>query len=506
MDVRMLALACVVLHAVTLVCGQQTVDVNSNVGTVMGLRLPMEFNHTAYHVDYFSGIPYAESTHGEGRFRRPRKKAPFDDVFNATGLSKACPQNIKIDPSAATVSMSEDCLTLTIITPEGASSSPGSKAVMVFIYGGGFQIGYQDMYFTMALPGLNDVIYVTVNYRVGIYGFLANRERGLMGNNGLWDQHMALQWVHDNIGAFGGDVNRITIFGESAGSASVIYQSLYEGNRGMFKRVMAESGAIGAPWSYSKYPEEMSVGLATRTGCADKPDWVSCLQQLDIDTLHDVISGSYLEMYSPIVDNEFIQYDPEDMLSNAVMHMGPFADLDLIMGINSNEGGMSLMDLPMPGGMSMNDLDDGLSDDEFDKLTRLILTYRNMTASPAMLASVKHAYTNWDMPMDAAAKRTEFLEFLSDGDYATPIVNRLRSHARANGMGTAYMYLFDVRPSWSQAPSWLEGANHGDELPYVLGFPIAWFGEVDPATVVSQTDLTISRGFMTYASQFAKTG
>jgi len=502
---KLFALAGVVLHAVALVCGQETVYVNSNVGTVMGMRLPMEFNQTAYNVDYFTGIPYAESTHGEGRFRRPRKKAPFVDIFNATGRStKSCPQNIKMYPDAVNLPMSEDCLTLNIITPAGASSSSTLKTVMVFIYGGGFNVGFQDMFFTTALPGLNDVVYVTMNYRVGIYGFLANRDRGLMGNNGLWDQQMALQWVYDNIDAFGGDVNRITIFGESAGSTSVIYQSLYEGNRGMIRRAMAESGAIGAPWSYSKYPEDMSVGLATRTGCATKPDWVSCLQQLDIDTLNDVIAGN--ELYSPIIDNDFIRYDPEDMFSNDKTHMGPFADLDLVMGLNSNEGGMSLMELAWTGVLSMDDFNDGLSDAEFDNLTQLILAMRNMTLSPALLASVKHAYTNWDMPTDPTAKRTEFLEFLSDADYATPIVNRLRSHVRATGMGTAYMYLFDVRPSWSQAPSWLEGADHADELPYVLGFPMLLFGEADPATVVTQTDLGVSRTFMTYASQFAKTG
>jgi len=504
MDIKFLGVVCAVVQCLVIVEGQEgIVMITTNVGNILGQRLTRVFNNQVYSVDSFTGIPYAESTHGEGRFMRPRKKSPFHTTFNATKPSVPCPQNIKMDGTAEGLYVSEDCLSLTVVTPAGASKEETKKAVMVFIYGGAFQFGHQNIYYSTSLPGLNDVIYVTMNYRVGMYGFLANRERGLMGNNGLWDQHMALQWVHDNIESFGGDVNRVTIFGESAGAASVIYQSMYEGNRGLFQRAIAESGSVGDSWTHSKYPEAMSVLMAQRVGCAATQNWVACLQQIDVDTLKEVIGA--FDMFSPIKDGEFVIYNPEDLFVDDKIQTGPFADLNLMMGLNSNEGGITIPLLSATINSSMQDLIAGINENQFNTLMKNLLSYNNISTTAAMLASIKHAYTNWDMPDDPEARRDEFMELLLDA-FTVNIVSRLRSHVHANGLGTAYMYYFDVKPSWSKAPAWLKGANHGDEIPYVLGFPPAFFGEGDPATILPQIDITIARGAMGYWTQFAKTG
>ena len=498
---KLLALMCVVIQSSVLVsCQDDTVTVTSDVGNIMGRRLTRMFGNQTYSVDTFRGIPYAESTHGERRFIRPSARAYFKETFDATKPSVACPQNMKMDATPQYErTVSEDCLRLSIVTPAGASSGGTSKAVMVFIYGGGFQVGFQEMYLSTALPGLNDVIYVTMNYRVGIYGFLANRERGMTGNNGLWDQQMALQWVKANIAAFGGDPSRITVFGESAGAASVIYQAMKEGNEGLFSRAIAESGSVGPVWSFSKNPDADSVRFAEKVGCSG-PGWIRCLQEMNLDTLQSYIDTT--DVFLPIFDGDFVNYNPRELFTNDNLWLGPFKELDLIMGLNSNEGFMTIQgELGLP----IKDFTDGLTEDEFNRFTEYLWTSSNMVASPALLASVKHVYTDWDMPDDPIARRNEFMEIFVD-DFATAIVNRLRSHVRAGGMATAYMYVFDIRPSWTQAPEWVEGANHFDEVPYVLGFPPMWFGEGDPAATLPDRDIQIAKNIMAYWTQFAKTG
>ena len=148
--------------------GGQDVSVNTGVGTIVGEVEQTSFDNTLVTVIKFLGIPYAESPTGEGRFERPLKKQPFTEIFRATKMSAQCMQKPSMEPNT-TKDTSEDCLYLNILVPGSSINTTNKKAVMVWIYGGGFQEGRQDEFTSPVLAGYNDIILVTLNYRLSLF-------------------------------------------------------------------------------------------------------------------------------------------------------------------------------------------------------------------------------------------------------------------------------------------------------------------------------------------------
>ncbi|XP_012939935.1 bile salt-activated lipase-like [Aplysia californica] len=161
--------------------------------------------------------------------------------------------------------MSEDCLYLNVFTPLGAATSGAPKKVMFWIYGGAFLYGDAFAYMPSRMVTDYDVIVVTIHYRVNVFGFLSYGKGD--GNYGLYDQLMALQWTKNNIRPFGGDPNDITIFGESAGSASVSFLSLSPYAKGLFTKGILQSGTATAGWALNRDPQSQFISLARETGC-----------------------------------------------------------------------------------------------------------------------------------------------------------------------------------------------------------------------------------------------
>jgi para-nitrobenzyl esterase len=194
----------------------------------------------------FTGIPFAAPPTGELRWRPPAPVLPWDGVKETKMFSPACPQPVAADP---TLNMSEDCLYLNVWTP--ATSADGKLPVMVFFYGGAFGkiAGSMPLYNGTALAE-KGVVVVTTNYRVGALGFLAHPELdsespyNVSGNYGLLDQIAAMQWVRRNIGEFGGDPSRVTIFGQSAGGESILIHLVSPQSKGLFSQAIVESGTF----------------------------------------------------------------------------------------------------------------------------------------------------------------------------------------------------------------------------------------------------------------------
>ncbi|XP_039582150.1 bile salt-activated lipase-like, partial [Passer montanus] len=186
---------------------------------------------------------------------------------------------------------SEDCLYLNIWVPQGRRQVSTKLPVMVYIYGGAFLLGgsqganFLDNYLydgeEIAVRG--NVIVVTINYRVGPLGFLSTGDANLPGNYGLKDQHMAIAWVKRNIKAFGGDPDNITIFGESAGAASVSLQTLSPKNKGLFKRAISQSGVGLCSWAIQRDPLLWAKKLGEKVGCSTDNTTVlaNCLRHAD---------------------------------------------------------------------------------------------------------------------------------------------------------------------------------------------------------------------------------
>src|SRR6266851_5213905 len=197
-------------------------------GPLKGISTPGE--------NQYLGIPYAAAPVGNLRWLPPQPPARFKALFQATQFSNVCTQLLF---GLGPLSGSEDCLYLNVYVPDTDSPAHGFP-VMVWIHGGGLTWGAGSQYDPTPLVEKGDVIVVTINYRLGYLGFFAHpaldTEGDLAGNYGLLDQQFALKWVRRNIGAFGGDRNRVTIFGESAGGLSVYSQLASPTAAGLFQR------------------------------------------------------------------------------------------------------------------------------------------------------------------------------------------------------------------------------------------------------------------------------
>jgi para-nitrobenzyl esterase len=279
-------------------------------------------------MDEFLGIPYAAPPVGSLRWRPPQRAARWTGIREATAFAPHCPQ----PPSAFGVaSTSENCLYLNVFTPAGTWNDGRGLPVMVWIHGGSFLVGESNDYIPAGLVR-HGVIVVTINYRLGALGFLAqlalaSHPGGPSGNYGLMDQQAALRWVQANIGHFGGDPRNVTLSGESAGGLSVLAQLVSPGARGLFSRAIAESGTYDLTQVPLAAAEAAGKAFAAKAGCASQT--AACLRSLPV---------------SAIVDNEdFAGYQPDIDGSVLTQSIGPalasgqFARVPVINGTNRDE-------------------------------------------------------------------------------------------------------------------------------------------------------------------------
>jgi para-nitrobenzyl esterase len=232
--------------------------------------------------DEYLGIPYATPPVGPLRWRPPQPPAHWHGVRMATKFAPHCPQPAGVFGRAST---SEDCLYLNVFAP---AARRGSRLpVMVWIHGGGFVGGESDDYDPSGLVA-DGVIVVTINYRLGALGFLADpaladHPGGPTGDYGLMDQQAALRWVQQNIRAFGGDPHNVTLFGESAGGQSVLLQLISPGARGLFAKAIAESGGYALNPVSLASAEAAGRALAAKAGCARQT--AQCLRSLPVASI-----------------------------------------------------------------------------------------------------------------------------------------------------------------------------------------------------------------------------
>jgi para-nitrobenzyl esterase len=295
----------------------------------------------------YKGIPYAAPPVGELRFALPREHAPWTDTLEAVKFGNECIQNpMSLTPSKKVVG-NEDCLYLNVWSKADAAEKP--KPVMVFIHGGGFIYGSADwtIYDGVNLAANGDVVIVTINYRLGAFGFLAHPAlrdpAGFEGNYGMHDQIASLRWVKKNIAAFGGDPNNVTIFGESAGGISVGILLVTPAARGLFQKAIVESGPINLFIGEKAKTEADGEKIASMLGCGegDAAAVAACLRKVSPETIMEkappgikfLAEGSGNYMFSPVIDGFLIPDNPAALLAK-----GDFAkDVPIIIGSNTDE-------------------------------------------------------------------------------------------------------------------------------------------------------------------------
>ena len=317
--------------------------VETALGTIIGTVKEVNVFGKQMKVERYHGIPYAEPPVGQLRFQRPVPKQPFTSPYEATKHGNLCYQLHMFPLEGA--KYSEDCLFLNVYAPVGR---PEQSPVMVWIHGGGLSAGSSDFYISDTLSAYGEVIVVTINYRLTVFGFLSTRDENAPGNVGLLDQHMAIKWVHNNINAFGGDPNKVTIFGESAGGTSVTYQSLFPGNRGLFQRAIVQSGSSW--WTPINDPKQDAMRLGRLVGCeqVESAPLIECLKSIPGDILESTLNNFTNGLFSPpfpflpSIDGTFIKDTPLAARMNRLDKFDDshafFASLDLMSGICAEEG------------------------------------------------------------------------------------------------------------------------------------------------------------------------
>ncbi len=277
--------------------------------------------------DQFLGIPYATPPVGPLRWRPPQPAAPWHGIRDATTYAPHCPQPPSFFGVAST---SENCLYLNVFRPTGTANAR-NLPVMVWIHGGALVVGESDDYNPAALVA-RGVIVVTINYRIGVLGFLAHPALasypgGPSGNYGLMDQQAALRWVQRNIRNFGGDPRNVTLFGESAGGLSVLSQLVSPGARGLFARAIVESGTYALTQAPLAGAEAAGEAFAAQVGCASQT--AACLRSLPVSTIVDNENSAG---YQPDIDGQVLTQSIGTALAS-----GQFAHVPVIIGTNHDE-------------------------------------------------------------------------------------------------------------------------------------------------------------------------
>jgi carboxylesterase type B len=319
--------------------GCATGVIATTTGDLCGVVAPVE-DLPGVEVEAFLGVPFAESTAGDGRFGPPVAKARMPGVFDASQVGAACPQS---DSTRAPATTSEDCLTVNVWRPAVRGDEP--LPVMVWIYGGAFLTGYNanPLYQGDYLAAKENVVVVAVNYRVGALGFLAGIA-GLDGNFGLMDQQLGLRWAVDNAAAFGGDPGRVTLFGESAGAMSVGLHALsVPSSRPLFQNAIMESNPFGLPYRTPAQASAVSAQLAAELQCA--PSDLACLRAVPADLIVAAQGKATLQIasllgerlagflvWAPVVDGALVVREPVDGAEAGAL------DLPTLLGTNADEG------------------------------------------------------------------------------------------------------------------------------------------------------------------------
>ncbi|XP_077389575.1 neuroligin-1 isoform X4 [Festucalex cinctus] len=496
--------------------------VTTTNGKLRGIKKELN-NEILGPVVQFLGVPFAAPPTGEHRFQPPEPLVPWPDIRNATHFAPVCPQNIvegrlpdvmlpvwftnSIDVVSSYIQdQSEDCLYLNIYVPteDDIRESGSPKPVMVFIHGGSYMEGTGNLFDGSVLASYGNVIVITVNYRLGVLGFLSTGDQAAKGNYGLLDQIQALRWTSENIAAFGGDPLRITVFGSGAGASCVNLLTLShysEGNRwsnstkGLFQRAITQSGTALSSWAVSFQPAKYARTLGRKVGCnfEDTVELVACLQRKDYKELvdQDIQPARYHIAFGPVIDGDVIPDDPQ-----ILMEQGEFLNYDIMLGVNQGEG-LKFVELIVDNenGVQANDFDYAVSSFVDD-------LYGYPEGKDILRETIKFMYTDWADRHNPETRRKTLLALFTDHQWVAPAVATADLHSSFGS--PTYFYAFYHHCQTEQVPPWAD-ASHGDEIPYVFGLPMTGPTELFPCNF-SKNDVMLSAVMMTYWTNFAKTG
>ncbi|XP_037710043.1 neuroligin-4, X-linked [Drosophila subpulchrella] len=490
-------------------------------------------------VEAFLGIPYASPPVGSLRFMPPITPSTWKTVRSADRFSPVCPQNIPIPPNGPEAllevprarlaqlrrllpllkNQSEDCLYLNIYVPyetrrqrrnidDTAGDSKTKLSTVVFIHGESYDWNSGNPYDGSELAAHGNVIVVTINFRLGIFGFLkTGGKESAQGNFGLMDLVAGLHWLKENLPAFGGDPQSITLLGYGTGAvlANILVVSPVASD--LIQRTVLVSGSALSPWAIQKNPLFVKRRVAEQTGCHGDmlyDDLAPCLRTKSVAELLavKVDHPRFLVGFAPFVDGTVIS-PGANPLGSTTLPMGSaivstsgieyanFPKRDLIFCLTSVE---SYLDL------SAQDLEFGFNETRRDRILRTFVRNNFHYHLNEIFAVLKNEYTDWEKAIrNPLSSRDATLQFLSDGHTASPLIKLGYMHSLRGGR--AYFLHFKHKTIEEEYPQ-RTGSVRGEDVPFWLGLPMS---PLFPHNYTTQ-ERQIGRLMLRYLSNFAKTG
>lgn len=445
----------------------------------------------------FKGIPFAQPPVGELRWKEPQPAKNWSGTLKADHFrSNAMQKNVFGDMKFRSDSMSEDCLYLNVWTP--AKSSKDKLPVLVYFYGGGFVAGDgSESRYDGASLAHKGIVTVTINYRLGVFGFLAHPEltkespHHASGNYGLLDQYAALKWVQQNIAGFGGDPKHVTIAGESAGSLSVSAQMASPLSKNLFAAAIGESGAFFGTLP----PAPLSVAEKNGASFASeiKASSLNDLRAIPASVLLDEASKVNSFRFSPVIDGYFLPDEPLNIFKKSQQ-----AHVPLLVGWNSTEVPyMMVMQQDMPTPENYSKKVKALYGDSADAIMKLYpgSTQDEVLKSATDLSSdrfIVYGTWKWAQLQNETGGKPVYLYIFSHP--RPPMVNANEQAGLAGGVSKK------TDTSVNKMPAPVNGAAHASEIEYALGNLAG-----NPTYAWTADDYTASNKMEDYFANFIKT-
>ncbi|XP_078603170.1 carboxylesterase 3-like [Branchiostoma floridae x Branchiostoma japonicum] len=447
----------------------------------------------------------------ENTWRPPQDPSSWTGVRDASEFGNRCPQIFNpddvplIDPIwKETIffhskAESEDCLFLNVYTPKVAATA--NLPAMVWLHGGGLIGGSGDTYPTEIPTAFHNVVMVTVNYRLSNLGFMPTLDDDAPGNFGLLDVMKALEWVQGNIRNFGGDPDKVTIFGESGGAWAVSLLVMSPMATGLFHRAISQSGVAGVQSSQKgdlTRTETLARGLNCSTASYD--DMMSCLRGKSSQEITKTLDPNlaFMMNVSVVVGGSFLPESPWDM-----MHKKQVNKVDYLLGTNNDEFGFCMVGVLGPAFMTTDEMT--RTEFEDNLLDHLLWISDYLGGSPSTLVNpVIDQYLDTDTADDPVATLGRYLQHLTDSWFTAPTV--MMAQAVASHSVRVYQYEFQTHTSYFTTRPARVRADHADDLWYLFGIPLMRDENAAWKYNFSEKERGLSLDMMAYWVNFAANG
>ncbi|XP_060809551.1 neuroligin-4, Y-linked-like [Amyelois transitella] len=542
--------------------------VQTKYGKLQGIVLAMDEHRYLSPLEVFLGVPYATPPVGSNRFSPTRTPSPWDGVRVSDRPGPACPQKLPDLDDERTMlekmpkgrleylkrlmpylkNQSEDCLYLNIFAPLQMDETKLALPVVVYVHGESYSYSSSNPYDGAVLASYTDLIVVTLNFRLGVLGFLnANPSPQLkarVANYGLMDQIAALHWVQQNIALFGGDPTNITLMGHGSGAACINFLMISPTVMpGLFHRAILLSGSALSSWAIVDDPVYYSLKLAKHMNCNIPDDLskdheiiVDCLREAPIEELlsADISPPNFLTAFGPSVDGVVIKTDfAKDFLTMYATgdfpSFGPLNNMNFNMNVHKkrSDSGRRLFQnkYDLLFGVvtsealwkfSANDVQNGIEPDKRDRMLRTYVRNSYTYHLSEIFYTIINEYTDWERTVENPINtRDATVAALSDAQYVAPLVQSgdllsggpkpaLNDDEGPRRPTKTFFYVFDYQTKDGFYPQRM-GAVHGEELPYVFGAPLVdGFGHFPQN--YTKSEVALSESMMLFVANFARSG